>query len=94
MHLLQALSCFQVVSYLLHREILFGGTLRNSISLYHLPRQSQDAFEKFSDNFELNLDKITNKSPYLIFILVTSTLSHSTGINMIRKHTKDLKSIL
>ena len=75
-------------------EILFGGTLCNSIFLYRLPRQSQDVFEKFPDNFELNLDKITNKSPYLIFILVTSILSHLAGINRIRKHTKALKSML
>ena len=25
-------------------------------------------FERFADNFELNLDKITNKNPYLIVI--------------------------
>ena len=31
--------------------------------------QSHDVFEKFADNFELNLDKITNKNPYLTVIL-------------------------
>ena len=34
-----------------------------------MPSQSSDVFEKFADNFEPNLDKITNKNPYLIVIL-------------------------
>ena len=50
-------------------ETLVGGKLSNFISLYHLPSQSPDVFEKFADNFELNLDKIANKNPYLIVIL-------------------------
>ena len=29
----------------------------------------KDIFEKFADNFELNLDKTANKNPYLIVIL-------------------------
>ena len=41
----------------------------NFISLYRSPSQSPDVFEKFTDNFELNLDKIANKNPYLIVIL-------------------------
>ena len=50
-------------------EISFGGKLCNFISLYRSPSQSLDVFEKFADNFELNLDKVTNKNPYLIIIL-------------------------
>ena len=50
-------------------EISFGGKLCNFISLYLSPSQSLDVFEKFADNFELNLDKVTNRNPYLIFIL-------------------------
>ena len=50
-------------------EILFGGKLCNFISLYRSPSQSQDVFEIFADNFELNLDKIANKNPYLIVFL-------------------------
>ena len=34
-----------------------------------MPRQSPDVSKKFSDNFHPNLDKITNKNPYLIVIL-------------------------
>ena len=40
----------------------------NYVSLSCSPNQSRDVFEKFSDNFELNLDKITNKNLYLIAI--------------------------
>ena len=50
-------------------EISFGDKLCNFISLYHSPSQSLDVFEKFPDNVEFSLDKITNKNPYLKFIL-------------------------
>ena len=50
-------------------EISSGGKLCNFISLYRSPSQSLDAFEKFADNFEPNLEKVTNKNPYLIVIL-------------------------
>ena len=43
--------------------------LGNFISLYRSPIQSLDIFEKFADNFELNLDKATNKKSHLIVIL-------------------------
>ena len=49
-------------------EISFGGKLYNFISLYHSSSQSLDVFEKFADSFELYLDKVTNKNPYLIVI--------------------------
>ena len=47
-------------------EISFGGKLCNFISLHRSPSQSPDVFEQFTDNFELNLDKINNKNPYLM----------------------------
>ena len=50
-------------------EIWFSGKLCNFISLYLSPSQSTGVFEKFADNFELNLDKIANKNSYLIVIL-------------------------
>ena len=50
-------------------EISFGGKLCNFVSLYRSLSQSPDVFEKFADNFELNLDKIANKNSYLIVIL-------------------------
>ena len=50
-------------------EISFGGKICNFILLYRSPNQSSDTFEDFADNLELNLDKITNKSPYLLVVL-------------------------
>ena len=50
-------------------EISFGGKICNFISLYRSPSQSSDTFEDFADNLELNLDKIANKSPYLLVAL-------------------------
>ena len=50
-------------------EISFGGKIYNFISLYCSPSQSSDTFEDFADNLELNLDKIANKSPYLLVVL-------------------------
>ena len=50
-------------------KLSFGGKICNFISLYRSPSQSPDTFEDFEDNFELNLDKIANKSPYLIVAL-------------------------
>ena len=47
-------------------EISFGGKICNFISLYASRSQSFDTFEDFMDNLELNLDKIANKSPYLL----------------------------
>ena len=50
-------------------EISFGGKICNFISLYCSPSQSSVTFEDFADNLELNLDKIANKSPYLLVAL-------------------------
>ena len=49
-------------------EILFGGKICK-ISLHRLSSQSSDNFQDFPDNFELNLDRIANKSPYLMVAL-------------------------
>ena len=50
-------------------EIKIENKVCNFIVLYRLPSQSQDAFESFIDNLELNTDVITAKNPYLIGIL-------------------------
>ena len=47
-------------------EILFGGKICNFISLYYSPSQSPKTFKDFTDNLELNLANIANKSPYLL----------------------------
>ena len=36
---------------------------------YFIPSQSQDTFETFIDNLELNIDEIATRNPFLIFIL-------------------------
>ena len=74
-------------------EISFGGKICNFISLYRSPSQSSDTFEDFADNLELDLDKIANKSPYLLLSLAMSMLNHQIGISMIKQLTKVLKLI-
>ena len=41
-----------------------GEKLCNFIILYRSPSQSQDDFETFLKNFELNLDKILANNPF------------------------------
>ena len=70
MYLLQTLPPFQIIKYSLlegvHEfEILFGGKICNFISLYHSSSQSLT----LSKIFELSLEKIAKKSPYLIAVL-------------------------
>ena len=46
-----------------------GGKLCNFIVLYRSPRQSQDDFETFIKNFELNLGTILVNNPFLNVVL-------------------------
>ena len=46
-----------------------GEKLCNFIVLYRSPRQSQDDFETFLKNFELNLDTILANDPFLTVVL-------------------------
>ena len=50
-------------------EISFGGKIHNFISPYRSSSQSSDNYEDFAENLELNLDKIANKSPYVLVVL-------------------------
>ena len=50
-------------------EISFGGKIYNFISPYRSSSQSSDNYEDFAENLELNLDKIANKSPYVLVVL-------------------------
>ena len=50
-------------------EIKIKNKICNFIVLYRSPSQSQDTFESFIDNLELNIDAIAAKNPYLIGIL-------------------------
>ena len=50
-------------------EIMIGGKLCRFVSLYRSPNQSQDDFESFANNFELNIDAVTVNNPFLTFVL-------------------------
>ena len=71
---------------------IIRGKLRSLFSLYRSPSHSHDVFKKFADDFELNLDKITNKNPYRIAIL--GDFTGKSGINMIQQLTEAQKSML
>ena len=50
-------------------EIRIDGKLCSFLCLYRSPSQTRDIFETFADNFELTLDTIVNKNPFLIVAL-------------------------
>ena len=54
-------------------SITFGLILSNKlcsfVALYRSPSQSQDDFATFSDNFEMTLDLVSKKNPYLLVVL-------------------------
>ena len=50
-------------------EIRIGGKLCGFVSLYCSPSQSQDDFESFVDNFELNIDTATANNTFLTVVL-------------------------
>ena len=52
-----------------------GEKLFNFIILYRSPSQSQDDFEAFMKNLELNLDTILTNHLFLTAVFVISTLS-------------------
>ena len=41
----------------------------NFISLYRSPSQTLDDFETFSKNFELNLEAIVHRNPFLVVVI-------------------------
>ena len=45
------------------------GKVCNFISLCRSPSQTLDNFETFSKNFELNLEKIVHKNPFLVVVI-------------------------
>ena len=50
-------------------EIMIGGKLCRFVSLYRSPNQSEDDFESFANNFELNIDAVTANNPFLTVVL-------------------------
>ena len=47
-------------------ELKIDDKLCTFAALYRSPRQSQDNFETFIDNFELNLETLSRKNPFLL----------------------------
>ena len=50
-------------------EMKIGDKLCNFISLYRSPSQTQDEFEKFSENLERSLDHLLQNNPFLVVVI-------------------------
>ena len=50
-------------------EMKIGDKVCNFISLYRSPSQTLDNFETFSKNFELNLENIVHRDPFLVVVI-------------------------
>ena len=48
---------------------MVGDKLCNFIALYRSPSQSQDLFESFKENLELNLESAVQNNPFLVVLL-------------------------
>ena len=53
---------------------MIGGKLCRFVSLYRLPNQSQDDFQSFANNFELNIDPVTAINLFLTVVLGDFTI--------------------
>ena len=49
-------------------QIRIRGKTCNFVSLYHSPRQSQDDFEGFENNFQLHIDTATASNTFLTVV--------------------------
>ena len=47
-------------------ELRIGNKLCNFVALYRSPSQTEEKFEIFSDNFELNLGNLSHKNTFLV----------------------------
>ena len=65
-------------------EMKIGDKLCNFVALYRSPSQSQDEFEKFAKNFELNLDTVSANNPFLTIVLA----DFNTKSNLWHKNDK------
>ena len=60
----------QLLNECINFEIRIGGKLCSFLCLYRSPSQTREIFETFADNFELTLDSVVNKNPFLIVAIV------------------------
>ena len=77
MYLSQKIFAFEssqslVLQECINFEINIGGKIYNFISLYTSPSQTQDEFEKFIENLELNLESLCQNNPFLILLTAQS----------------------
>ena len=56
----------QYLDQCINFELKIGDKLCNFVALYRPPSQTQDEFEKFSNNLELNLGTLSQKNPFLV----------------------------
>ena len=56
----------QYVNECINFELKIGDKLCTLVALYRSPSQSQDKFETFIYNFELNLETLSRKNPFLL----------------------------
>ena len=100
MYLLHTFPRFQITKHsqlegvfiLLHNlkenfEISFAG----KIPLYRSPSQSSDNSEDFAENLELNLDKIANKSQYVLVVHSDFNVDYQIVAKTIKQLMKALK---
>ena len=59
----------QFLNECINFEIRIGEKFCSFLCLYRSTSQTRDIFETFADNFELTLDTIVNKNPFLIVAL-------------------------
>ena len=50
-------------------DLIISNKLCSFVALYRSPSQSQDDFATFSDNFQVTLDFVSKKNPFLIAVL-------------------------
>ena len=48
---------------------MIGNKICNFITPYKSPRQSQDDFQAFIGNFEMNLETLAQKNPFLTVVI-------------------------
>ena len=79
-------SSFHLFQECIQFEIEIADKASHFISLYRSPSKSDDRFESFADNFELHLDSIVFRNPYLIIVLGDFN-AHTKGWQPLAKTT-------
>ena len=62
----------------------------NFLSLYRSPSQSQDDFEAFTENLELNLENLVQRNPFLV-VAIGDFNAQSTGFVMTKLTLKEMQ---